>query len=137
MPLFVYPGKVTLGCCADESIKDYWLAELKEAGIAVSLLQQNNPALLLKKTAILLLIKPDFEQVQNFTLKKNKFLSGEAEHFFIISNDERWRNINTGKNFFCLPEHTHPMEVARFMVEKLNFPILSNKTHYAFSLFSF
>lgn len=138
-PLFNNFTKVSI-LCFDQVTENYWYKELNEAGIPVSIpaYSRNKPVLSVKNQDIFLLIQPDYDQylTKGFDQLKH-LLSNEAKHLFILSNDQRWKEIKPNNSCFYLPEHTHPLELARLLVEKLNLPLVSNKTHYAFSIFSF
>jgi len=108
---------------------------LASSGVFVELVHSGvNLASLLKKEQCSILINPSFREFNEHTdLLKRK----TDRCLFILSSDERWKTIANGQQIYYLQADTHPLELARLLVEKLNLPAVSNKTSYAFSFFQF
>jgi hypothetical protein len=137
MPFLRTNSKVSI-LCFNETAEKYWFSELKEAGVPVNPVKIFKPTVNYLSEQVLLLIQPDFDKLQSPSFEHvNQMLKSKDNILFIVSDDERWKAAIAGKNSFLLPKHTHPLELARLMVEKLNLPLVSNKTQYAFSIFSF
>lgn len=110
--------------------------ELKKTGITVSAI---NPGrswnAVLQKSNHMVLLNPPYEVF--FPSDAAKWNRSNDHMIFIYTDDERWKQKTDGKYVFYLPTNTHPLELARMLVEKLNLPAVSNKTSYAFSFFQF
>lgn len=107
--------------------------ELKSAGIPLHCTrkQPDYPSLF-KLNQPLLLVDPVFQEQL-----AHSFPINSDQPVFIMTDDERWQTSFSGENVYLLPLHTHPLEVARLLVEKLNLNLNLNKKQYAFSFFNF
>jgi hypothetical protein len=111
-------------------------SELKQSGIPVHSLDSGKSlSVVLQKSNNIILIDPSYDEVMNDT--NTKWNPHTDRFLFIFTDDERWKQKADGRSVFFLPTNTHPMELARLLVEKLNLPSVSNKPAYAFSFFQF
>jgi hypothetical protein len=120
----------------NEELKLQFLNELYSAGIPI---ESTSPSrswnAVVQKSNNLILLNPPYEELVTTSTSK---LNQHAERYmFIISDDERWKQHADSRTVFFLPLNTHPLELARLLVEKLNLPAVSNKPAYAFSFFQF
>jgi len=110
--------------------------ELRLAGIPLQAVSPGRSwASVLQKSNSLVLIDPPYEDFLSQGDVRWKFSTDRA--IFIYTNDDRWKQKVDGRSVFYLPANTHPLELARLLVEKLNLPAVSNKPAYAFSFFQF
>jgi hypothetical protein len=122
--------------CSNPVKGKVFLDELSTSGILFSIIShEKGLRQVLEKERILLLIEPVYDPA--FSNEWSKILSDKDEPVFILSSDLRWKELAPKNICFYLPADTHPMELARLLVEKLNLPTVSNKTSYAFSFFQF
>jgi hypothetical protein len=121
---------------ANEGLQKQIDSELRVSGIPVQSVKPGKSwSAVLQKSNTLVLIDPPYDEVMNHSIAKwNPY----ADRFvFIFTNDERWKQKSDSRSVFYLPSNTHPLELARLLVEKLNLPAVSNKPVYAFSFFQF
>jgi len=110
--------------------------ELRLAGIPLQTVSPGRSwTSVLQKSNSLVLIDPPYEDFSSQGDVRWKFSKDRA--IFIYTKDERWKQKTDGRSVFFLPTNTHPLELARLLVEKLNLPAVSNKPSYAFSFFQF
>jgi hypothetical protein len=110
--------------------------ELRLAGIPLQAVSPGRSwTSVLQKSNSLVLIDPPYEEFSSQGDVRWKFSTDRA--IFIYTNDDRWKQKADGRSVFFLPTNTHPLELARLLVEKLNLPAVSNKPAYAFSFFQF
>ena len=119
--------------CANRQLADQWCTELKSVGIPVVAGSESVLTKTFSNEPAFLLIRPDFDQVHRY----KKFLDHPDKQIFLVTDDQRWNSITVKASFYFIPESTHPLELARLLVEKLNLPVSANKQSYAFSFFSF
>ena len=119
--------------CADSQIAIQWQNELKTAGIPVVAGSESVHTGSFATDKALLLIQPNYNQAATY----NRFFNHAGKQIFLITDDARWRNFVSKETVHFIPESTHPMELARLMVEKLNLPVIANKQSDAFAFFSF
>ncbi len=119
--------------CSDRQLAAQWYDALKEVGIPVIPVCRSIEFGELAINKAILLIQPDFEQRNDYSLFLNKW----DKPVFLLTDDVRWQKLETNVLLHFVPEATHPLELARLLVEKLNLPLLANKQTYAFSFFSF
>ena len=119
-----------------QSTGDAFLEEMRVVGIPFSVCS-NEKGLLLKmqKDMPLLLLEPAYGEA--YTKEFSKMLADKDEPVFILSSDLRWKDLAQKDICYYLPADTHPLELARLLVEKLNLPAVPNKSSYAFSFFQF
>jgi hypothetical protein len=119
-----------------QSTGDAFLEEMRVVGIPFAVCS-NEKGLLLKmqKDMPLLLLEPAYGEA--YTKEFSKMLADKDEPVFILSSDLRWKDLAQKDICYYLPADTHPLELARLLVEKLNLPAVSNKPAYAFSFFQF
>jgi hypothetical protein len=120
----------------NEELKLQFLNELYSAGIPV---ESTSPSrswnAVVQKSNNLILLNPPYEEL---VISDTSKLNQRAERYmFIVTDDERWKQQADARTVFYLPVNTHPLELARLLVEKLNLPAVSNKPAYAFSFFQF
>ena len=113
-----------------------FLKELRTVGIPFAVCKTEKGLLqTMRKDMPLLLLEPTYGEP--YTKDFAQMLKEKEEPVFILSSDIRWKEFNTKLNCQYLPANTHPLELARLLVEKLNLTAVSNKTSYAFSFFHF
>ncbi len=122
----------------NESSEQDFIRELKDTGISllVSTSQESVPSFLQEDQPVILLF-PDYEA---FASKATRFFSILEERdapVFICSGDERWKQHLPDQSGFYLSANTHPLELARLLVEKLNLHPVNKRPAHAFSLFNF
>ena len=119
-----------------QSSGDAFLEEMRAIGVPFSLCK-NEKSLLgkLQKDVPLLLLEPTYGEP--YTNDFGRLLQQKEEPVFILSADLRWKELSKKNICYYLPADTHPLELARLLVEKLNLPAVSNKPSYAFSFFQF
>ena len=119
-----------------QSAGDAFIEEMRAVGIPFSICK-NEKGLLSKmqKDMPLLLLEPTYGEP--YTKEFSKMLADKDEPVFILSSDLRWKELAQKEICYYLPADTHPLELARLLVEKLNLPAVSNKPSYAFSFFQF
>jgi hypothetical protein len=122
--------------CTNPGEVNVFLDELSRSGILFSAQRfEKELRQVLEKEMPLLLIEPVYDPA--YSKAWSKILSDKELPVFILSSDLRWKALTSQDICFYLPIDTHPMELARLLVEKLNLPTVSNKTSYAFSFFQF
>jgi hypothetical protein len=127
--------KVLLVSCENEW-RHQIETELKFSGIPVQTVSPGRSwSTILQKSNHLILIDPPYEEF--FTLADAICKEQANRTIFIYTSDERWKQKSDSRSVFYLPSNTHPLELARLLVEKLNLPAVSNKPVYAFSFFQF
>ncbi len=110
--------------------------ELKFSGISVQAVSPGSSwGSIMQKSNHMVLINPPYEEFLHHADSKWKEKSNRT--IFIYTNDERWKQKSDSRFVFYIPANTHPLELARLLVEKLNLPAVSNKPAYAFSFFQF
>ncbi|HMO33773.1 MAG TPA: hypothetical protein PKE63_11895 [Lacibacter sp.] len=81
-----------------------------------------------------LVVEPDQECLKQIAALQER----DTDLIFIILGKEfQTSKLTTGAEVCFLPAHTHPLELARLLVEKLNLPAVSKKTAYAATFFNF
>lgn len=129
---FINPSERIKILCFDHAIKDVWERSMQECNIAVQFIKADQTNISFKNNPMLL-INPEFNLFAAIT---EVAANNGKSKLFILSMDERWKEATNKINSFYVPLQTHPMEVARFLVEKLNLPTYSNNQSYAFSFFN-
>lgn len=125
--------------CYNEKEESFWHSELKEVGLPfVQVSNRQNKFSSIRERALVLL-HPDFDQFSSTEFKQIKEVlqNGDTEIIVIVSSDSRWKKSLSAEQSIYMPDNTHPLEVARSLVEKLNLSIYLNKPQYALSFFSF
>ena len=113
-----------------------FLEELHTVGIPFTICKTEKGLLqTMKKDMPLLLLEPAYGEP--YTKDFAQMMKEKEEPVFILSSDIQWKEFNAEANCQYLPAYTHPLELARLLVEKLNLPAVSNKPSYAFSFFQF
>lgn len=120
-------------CTHDVELRNSWIKELKTSGLSFS---QKDHALTLKtKNAVVLCVKADMEELQKLMGFPPTYFKENV--FCIVSDEVSWKTFAQENNLIHLPEHTHPLEVARILIHNLNFKPRQPKPVYGFSLFNF
>jgi len=74
-----------------------------------------------------------------FADNANRFLFEKwtllAKHVYVLSSDENWSTVGRMMNCTILPATTHPLELARLLVEKHMIVPVNKSTSYAFPFF--
>ena len=113
-----------------------YLDALRSVNIAFALCKQEKEILSkMQDDMPVLLLEPEYNEA--FLKSFTKLLKEKEEPVFILSSDLRWKEQAQKDICYYLPADTHPLELARLLVEKLNLPSVSNKPAYAFSFFQF
>ncbi|MBU6158745.1 MAG: hypothetical protein KGP35_06905 [Bacteroidetes bacterium] len=113
-----------------------YLEALRSVNIAFARCKQEKEILSkMQEDMPVLLLEPEYNEV--FQKSVTKLLKEKEEPIFILSSDLRWKEQTQKDICYYLPADTHPLELARLLVEKLNLPSDSNKPAYAFSFFQF
>ncbi len=122
----------------NESTEQDFIRELKDAGISllVSTSQESVPSFVQEDHPLVLLF-PDYEVFASKTSRFFLLLEERNAPFFICSDDERWKQHLPDQTGYYLSANTHPLELARFLVEKLNLHPVNKQPAYAFSFFNF
>ena len=125
-------------CCSDPNLKEYWKSELIQAGFHVHCM--SSPAEIRKVSASVIVLLLDTDEntpeTEQTILLFNEYVS-KTKHFFVVSSDTRWSVLTNYSNSTQLPSSTHPLELARQMVERhLTIP-LNQSAKYAFSFLQF
>lgn len=119
--------------CPDSNLSNEWCTLLKDAGIPVVQVTKSMTEDRWNRGPAVLLLHPDYDTMA----QDPRFIQSSLKPVFILTGDERWIEQKKFKKIHFLSQHTHPLELARLMVEKLNLPVTLNKPTYAFSFFSF
>jgi hypothetical protein len=129
-------GRNVLLVSNQEELKIRFLQELLEAGIPVEAQASfKSWDYALQKQNCLVLLNPSFDE---FTASSLTMLKARSDRsVFIFTDDIRWKEHTNNRSVYFLSTHTHPLELARLLVEKLNLPAVSNKPAYAFAFFQF
>lgn len=125
--------------CYNEQEENFWQSELKEVGLPFVQVSNRLNKLSAIRERALILLHPDFDQFSSNEFKqiKDVLQNGDTEFVVIVSSDSRWKKTLPAEQSIYMPDNTHPLEVARSLVEKLNLTIYLNKPQYALSFFSF
>jgi hypothetical protein len=119
-----------------QSIGDAFVEEMRAVGIPFSICKSEKGLMnQMQKDMPLLLLEPAYGEP--YTKEFAQMINKLDEAVFILSSDLRWKELSKKQNCYYLPADTHPLELARLLVEKLNLPTVSNKPSYAFSFFQF
>jgi hypothetical protein len=125
-------------CCFTRDTADSWKEQFAQAGIAISDYSQRTVIRSLSSQSILVL--KDFPFTW-YTQNDNRVLFEkwivQAKHVFLLSGDEQWNDTLKMKNFTILPAAVHPLEVARYLVEKHMIVPVKNTSTHAFTFFQF
>ncbi|MFY7880424.1 MAG: hypothetical protein ACOVP6_10160 [Lacibacter sp.] len=119
--------------CKDQTVANFWHKELKSSGIPVSIKKRKFSNWYNRLDKAILFIDPEIEEVN---MAKNLSLS-YSKKVFILSDNPQWANNCHDKPIYVLPRKTHPLEMARFLVEKLSLSLESSQATYAYSIFTF
>ncbi len=119
--------------CHDPNLATEWCSLLKDAGLPVVQAAKSMSEDQWNRGSAVLLLHPDFDVMA----QDSRLVRSSLKQVFILTGDQRWNELKKYPQIHFLPEHTHPLELARLMVEKLNLPVTVNKPTYAFSFFSF
>lgn len=100
-----------------------WFNELKLAGVPVTLSHLNGHDPSFAANHIVLYLEPDFDQYLPRLQQLQQNLTDTKRQQFILSNDPRWKEIYPNGNPVVLSHQTHPLELARLLVEQYGVPV--------------
>ena len=113
-----------------------FLEQMQLAGIPFSVCKSEKALIQeMQKDMPLLMLEPAYGEA--YTKEFELLLNDKDSPVFILSSDPRWKEVGQKNICYYLPADTHPLELSRLLVEKLNLPAVSNKPSYAFSFFQF
>lgn len=133
IPLTVLNNSLYQICTKDAELRKYWIKELNTSGLYFS--QKDNCFSLNTKNALVLCVKAGGEELQRLKGFPPSYFKENV--FCIVSDDLSWKAFAQENNLIHLPEHTHPLEVARMLIHELNFKPRQPKPVYVFSIFNF
>lgn len=101
-----------------EPVDQSWLLQLREAGLQVALEPVNGHAPRFGRRQTLLYLNPGFEQFEQQDTALSRLLAAGYKRQFLLTDDPRWKQRYPNGNPRVLPQHTHPLELARLLVEQ-------------------
>jgi hypothetical protein len=117
MNLFKKTARVNIISFKPEA-EHYWFNQLKQAGVPVTLSHLNGHDPAFAANQIVLYLDPDFDEYQQRLESLHQSLTATRRQQFILSGDTRWKEIYPNGNPVVLPQQTHPLELARLLVEQ-------------------